>query len=256
MANTGPATKLLLDTGHAWFGGSDPAELARRYMPRVGHIHAKNVRKPIADAVEVEHLSFLEGVRRGVFTVPGDPEGAVDFAPVLKIAAEHGYSGWIVIEAEQDPAVRNPLRVPVVGAPGAEGDGARGRARPKLREDADGDAALEASDGRTRQGARHHPEDRRLVLRRLRALPAGAGRDGGRADRRHRGDPGARRGQGRDRRRRPELRRARRPDGRLRGQAAARGLRAGRLGLVGDRDHRLHPRGLRRARARAATPRR
>ena len=109
MAATGPATRLLLDTGHAFFGGGDPAELARRYMPRVAHLHAKNVRSAIREEVEAEHLSFLEGVRRGVFTVPGDPEGGVDFAPVLKTAAEHGYSGWIVIEAEQDPAVRSPL---------------------------------------------------------------------------------------------------------------------------------------------------
>ena len=109
MAHSGPATKLLLDTGHCLFGGGDPTELARRYMPRVGHIHAKNVRLPIAAQVETDHLSFLEGVRRGVFTVPGDPEGAVDFPPVLEIAAEHGYSGWLVIEAEQDPAVRSPL---------------------------------------------------------------------------------------------------------------------------------------------------
>jgi inosose dehydratase len=109
MAATGPATKLLLDTGHCRFGGGDPAELAARYMPRVGHIHAKNVRLPVADEVETEHLSFLDGVRRGAFTVPGDPEGGIDFAPVLEIAARHGYSGWLVIEAEQDPAVRSPL---------------------------------------------------------------------------------------------------------------------------------------------------
>lgn len=109
MAATGPATKLLLDTGHCLFGGGDPAELARRYMPRVAHIHAKNVRLPIAERVQTDHLSFLEGVRRGVFTVPGDPEGGVDFAPVLETAARHGYSGWLVIEAEQDPAARSPL---------------------------------------------------------------------------------------------------------------------------------------------------
>ncbi|HET9067314.1 MAG TPA: TIM barrel protein, partial [Amaricoccus sp.] len=109
MAATGPATKLLLDTGHCRFGGGDPGELARRYMPRVGHIHAKNVRLSVADAVVTGHLSFLEGVRRGVFTVPGDPEGGVDFAPVLETAARHDYSGWLVIEAEQDPGVRSPL---------------------------------------------------------------------------------------------------------------------------------------------------
>jgi inosose dehydratase len=115
MESTGPATRLLLDTGHCFFGGGDPAELARKYMPRVGHIHAKNVRPAVMAEVEAEHLSFLEGVRRGVFTVPGDPEGGVDFPPVLRIAAEHGYSGWIVIEAEQDPAVREPLRYQSMG---------------------------------------------------------------------------------------------------------------------------------------------
>ena len=115
MENTGPATKLLLDTGHAWFGGADPARLARDYMDRVRHIHAKNVRPAIRREVEGEGLSFLEGVRRGVFTVPGDPEGGVDFLPVLEIAAEHGYEGWLVIEAEQDPLKRNPFEYQSMG---------------------------------------------------------------------------------------------------------------------------------------------
>ena len=84
-------------------------------MHRVRHIHAKNVRTEIRGQVEGEGLSFLEGVRRGVFTVPGDKEGGVDFVPVLKIAAEHGYDGWLVIEAEQDSAVRNPLEYQSLG---------------------------------------------------------------------------------------------------------------------------------------------
>ena len=109
MEATGPATKLLLDTGHATFAGANPAALAAKHMPRVRHLHAKNVRPEIVRQVETERLSFLEAVRRGVFTVPGDPEGGVDFAPVLKIAAEHGYRGWLVIEAEQDPDVRDPF---------------------------------------------------------------------------------------------------------------------------------------------------
>ena len=57
----------------------------------------------------------MEGVRRGVFTVPGDPEGGVDFGPCLKLLAEDGYDGWIVIEAEQDPAVRNPVEYQSLG---------------------------------------------------------------------------------------------------------------------------------------------
>jgi inosose dehydratase len=108
VAVTGPQTKLLLDTGHAWLAGCDPLRLAEKHMGRTGHIHAKNVRADICRIVQKESLSFLEGVRQGVFTVPGDKDGAVDFEPVLKTAAEHKYSGWLVIEAEQDPSIRNP----------------------------------------------------------------------------------------------------------------------------------------------------
>ncbi|WP_417772649.1 myo-inosose-2 dehydratase [Stappia sp.] len=115
MALTGPATRLLLDTGHAFFGGGDPARLAEKHMDRVSHIHAKNVRPEIMRQVREQGLSFLEGVRRGVFTVPGDPQGAVDFAPVLACAARHGYSGWLVIEAEQDPLVRDPFTYQSMG---------------------------------------------------------------------------------------------------------------------------------------------
>jgi inosose dehydratase len=93
----------------------DPDRLARRHMGRVGHIHAKNVRPAILAEVRDQGLSFLEGVRRGVFTVPGDSDGGVDFAPVLKTAAEHGYSGWLVIEAEQDAALRNPFHYQSLG---------------------------------------------------------------------------------------------------------------------------------------------
>lgn len=115
MELTGSATHLLLDTGHAYFGGGNPEVLAKRHMRRVAHIHAKNVRPDIMAQVREQGLSFLEGVRRGVFTVPGDPTGAVDFEPVLKIAADHNYSGWLVIEAEQDPAVRDPLTYQSMG---------------------------------------------------------------------------------------------------------------------------------------------
>lgn len=115
MKHTGPHAKLLLDTGHCLFGGGSPERVAKNHMGRVGHIHAKNVRPAIATEVRDQSLSFLEGVRRGVFTVPGDHEGAVDFVPVLKIAAEHGYQGWLVIEAEQDPDVRNPFEYQSLG---------------------------------------------------------------------------------------------------------------------------------------------
>lgn len=115
MQHTGPYTKLLLDTGHCLFGGGDPERVAKKHMGRVGHIHAKNVRPAIATEVGDQGLSFLEGVRRGVFTVPGDPDGGVDFVPVLKVAAEKAYQGWLVIEAEQNPDVRNPYQYQSLG---------------------------------------------------------------------------------------------------------------------------------------------
>lgn len=115
MQHTGPHTKLLLDTGHCLFGGGDPERVAKKHMGRVGHIHAKNVRPAIATEVRDQSLSFLEGVRRGVFTVPGDVDGGVDFVPVLKVAADKAYQGWLVIEAEQDPDIRNPYEYQSLG---------------------------------------------------------------------------------------------------------------------------------------------
>lgn len=115
MAETGPETHLLLDTGHCTFGGGDPLAVARRHMGRVAHIHAKNIRPAIMAEVRAKGLSFLEGVRRGVFTVPGDPAGCVDFIPVLAEAARQGYQGWLVIEAEQDPLKADPLAYQMMG---------------------------------------------------------------------------------------------------------------------------------------------
>lgn len=117
MDVTGPYTKLLFDAGHFYFGsnGADPAPYLAKYIHRVGHFHAKNVRRAVKADVRSQHLSFLEGVRRGVFTVPGDTEGAIDFSECLRVLAEHNYSGWIVIEAEQDPDARNPLEYQSLG---------------------------------------------------------------------------------------------------------------------------------------------
>jgi inosose dehydratase len=47
--------------------------------------------------------SFLQAVINGAFTVPGD--GAIDFGGLLRLLHRHGYAGWLVVEAEQDPAV-------------------------------------------------------------------------------------------------------------------------------------------------------
>lgn len=115
MAATGPHTHLLFDAGHCAFGGGDPATVLARHIGRVRHFHAKNIRADVVARVRAEGLSFLQGVVAGAFTVPGDQEGAIDFAPLLQQLAGASYDGWIVIEAEQDPTVRNPLLYQTLG---------------------------------------------------------------------------------------------------------------------------------------------
>lgn len=114
-AAAGGATKLLFDAGHCYFGGGDPAVVLAKHAARVRHFHAKNVRPAVRAQVEAEGWSFMDAVRGSVFTVPGDQEGGIDFAPLLAILKEAHYDGWIVIEAEQDPDVRNPLLYQTLG---------------------------------------------------------------------------------------------------------------------------------------------
>jgi len=111
MAATGPEVGLLLDTGHAAFAGADPAALARRYAPRIVHVHAKDVRASVLAEAQRANWSFLRAVLAGVFTVPGD--GAIAFGPVFAELA--GYCGWVVLEAEQDPRIANPLTYATLG---------------------------------------------------------------------------------------------------------------------------------------------
>ena len=115
MAATGPHVHLLFDAGHCAFGGGDPAAVLKKHIGRVRHFHAKNIRPGAIARVRGEGLSFLQGVIAGAFTVPGDQEGGIDFGPLLKELAGAGYDGWIVIEAEQDPNVRNPLLYQTLG---------------------------------------------------------------------------------------------------------------------------------------------
>lgn len=98
---------LLYDTGHLTFSGEDNIAVLKKYLPRIKHVHLKDVRQDVLNRVRAEKLSFLQGVREGVFTVPGD--GVIDFAPIFAILAQGQYEGWYVVEAEQDPQKANPL---------------------------------------------------------------------------------------------------------------------------------------------------
>lgn len=111
MAGTGPAVRLLLDTGHATWAGADPVDLARRWRDRIGHIHAKDVRLDVARRAAEGDWSFLDSVLEGVYTVPGD--GTVDYVSVFRAVPD--YAGWVVIEAEQDPVKADPRRYVAMG---------------------------------------------------------------------------------------------------------------------------------------------
>jgi len=104
MTLTGADVGLLFDTGHAYYGGAtDVAAALRRHLPRVVHVHCKDVRERVVRSARNDGWSFLTGVINGTFTVPGD--GVIDFDAVLTLLHDAGYEGWLVVEAEQDPAV-------------------------------------------------------------------------------------------------------------------------------------------------------
>jgi inosose dehydratase len=107
MGATGPAVGLLLDTGHLTYAGGDVLAVARRHASRIVHVHCKDVRPAVLVEARRRDRGFLEAVVEGVFTVPGD--GCVDYRALLEILRDVGYSGWLVVEAEQDPGKAHPL---------------------------------------------------------------------------------------------------------------------------------------------------
>ena len=108
MENTDPEyVSLLFDTGHFAYCGADPLEMAETYADRIRHVHLKDIRPEIVQKVKKEALSFLDGVRLGAFTIPGD--GAIDFDPIFRVLEAAGYEGYMVVEAEQDPEKANPF---------------------------------------------------------------------------------------------------------------------------------------------------
>lgn len=113
MNETGDEVHLLLDSGHALFAGCDPVHLATSYGGRIGHVHCKDVRKPVMQQCLNRDSSFLDAVLKGVFTVPGD--GCIDYRGIFSALGKAGYSGWAVVEAEQDPNVADPATYAALG---------------------------------------------------------------------------------------------------------------------------------------------
>jgi len=113
MQGTSDAVGLLLDSGHLTFAGGDPVHVAQRYARRIKHVHCKDIRKAVLNDVKNRNLSFLNAVLNGTFTVPGD--GCVDYAGIFSVLKQNEYQGWLVVEAEQDPAVAHPLTYAKLG---------------------------------------------------------------------------------------------------------------------------------------------
>jgi inosose dehydratase len=113
MRHTGEAVGLLYDTGHSIFSGGDPLALIRKHVKRVVHVHCKDARKPVLERARRDDMSFMGAVMDGIFTVPGD--GFIDYPSILKVLAQNDYSGWLVVEAEQDPKKAHPLTFATLG---------------------------------------------------------------------------------------------------------------------------------------------
>jgi inosose dehydratase len=113
MNYTGEAVGLLYDTGHSTFSGGDPLSLIKAHVKRVVHVHCKDVRKAVFERARAEDMSFMGAVMEGIFTVPGD--GSIDYSTILRVLAEANYSGWLVVEAEQDPKNAHPLTYATLG---------------------------------------------------------------------------------------------------------------------------------------------
>lgn len=108
MQNTSPELiSLLLDTGHAALAGIDSLNLIKKYGHRIRYVHLKDIRHSIFETVLPQEINFMDAVRAGIFTVPGD--GDIDFISILKGLEQMNYQGWLIVEAEQDPAKAPPL---------------------------------------------------------------------------------------------------------------------------------------------------
>ncbi|MGX9574705.1 myo-inosose-2 dehydratase [Mesorhizobium sp. f-mel] len=113
MKHSGEGLPLLYDAGHMAFAGGDVLRVVDKHHARISHVHTKDIRQAVVDGLDRSRESFLDAVVKGAFTVPGD--GSLDFETIVKRLASHGYEGWFVVEAEQDPVKSPPLEMAKIG---------------------------------------------------------------------------------------------------------------------------------------------
>ena len=113
IENTKDTVGLLVDTGHMLFAKGNSIKLVETFYERIIHIHCKDIRKAILEKSLNNDVTFRQAFLDGAFTVPGD--GCIDYIPFLNALKEKKYSGWLVVEAEQDPAKANPFEYAKIG---------------------------------------------------------------------------------------------------------------------------------------------
>ena len=113
IENTSDSVKLLIDTGHMLFAGGNSIKLTEDFMERIIHVHCKDIRKNVLEKSLKNDSTFRQAFLDGAFTVPGD--GCIDYKPFLTVLKNRNYEGWLVVEAEQDPAKANPFDYAKIG---------------------------------------------------------------------------------------------------------------------------------------------
>ena len=113
IESTSDSVKLLIDTGHMLFAGGNSIKLTEDFMERIIHIHCKDIRKDVLEKSLKNDSTFRQAFLDGAFTVPGD--GCIDYKPFLTVLKNRNYEGWLVVEAEQDPAKANPFEYAKIG---------------------------------------------------------------------------------------------------------------------------------------------
>ena len=113
IESTNDSVKLLIDTGHMLFAGGNSIKITEDFIERIIHVHCKDIRKNILDKSLKNDSTFRQAFLDGAFTVPGD--GCIDYKPFLTLLKNKDYSGWLVVEAEQDPAKANPFEYAKIG---------------------------------------------------------------------------------------------------------------------------------------------
>ena len=113
IESTSDSVKLLIDTGHMLFAGGNSIKLTEDFMERIIHVHCKDIRKDVLEKSLKNDSTFRQAFLDGAFTVPGD--GCIDYKPFLTVLKNRNYKGWLVVEAEQDPAKANPFEYAKIG---------------------------------------------------------------------------------------------------------------------------------------------